>query len=135
LVTAALLLLSGHFVGCEPENWILNPDCNECFGFQPDTAKLIVYLTIDQDHLSVPLTFYRENEQGEVDWRDTATGTEFYLDAAIGKTYAVRAEYRSGPGTIIAYDSDVMRLSDYGDECGDPCYIVKGGILDLRLKD
>jgi hypothetical protein len=45
------------------------------------------------------------------------------------------AEYRSGPRTILAFDADEMHLTDYGAECGNPCYIVKGGIYDLELKE
>jgi hypothetical protein len=82
----------------------------------------------------VPLTFYREDSQGEIDWQDTATTDEFYLYSAMGSTYTVKAEYKSGSQTIIAWDADEMTLSDYGEDCGDPCYIIKGGILDLRLK-
>jgi hypothetical protein len=28
-----------------------------------------------------------------------------------------------------------MELSNAGEECGTPCYIVKGGIFDIRLPD
>jgi hypothetical protein len=135
VVAVILLLVTGHFTACETEDWILGVDCNECFGFRIDTAKLIVYLTINAENDSVPLTFYKGDSEGAVDWQDTATTTEFYLDAEIGTTYTLRAEYRSGSKTIYAYDSDEMKLSDYGDNCGDPCYIVKGGIFDIRLKE
>jgi len=128
-----LLLAAGNFTGCEPEDWIGNVDCNECFGYQPDSAKLIVYLTINPENVSVPLTFYRGDYGGEVDWQDTATREEFYLDAKIGSTYTVRAEYRSGANTILAFDSDKMTLEDRGSSCGDPCYIVKGGIYEIKL--
>ena len=45
LVTAVLLLLSGNFTGCEPENWMLSIECKDCYGYEPDSAKLIVNLT------------------------------------------------------------------------------------------
>lgn len=128
-----LLSLSGQFTGCEPEDWDFDLDCNECFGFRPDSASLIVYLTINPENDSVPLTFYRGDSEGEVDWLDTATSSEFYLYGKIGTVYTVRAEYRSGKKTIMAFDSDAMTLTDRGEECGDPCYMVKGGIFDLRL--
>ncbi len=133
LLVITLLFLAGNFSGCETEDWILEVNCNDCFGFQPDSAKLIVYLTISPEQDSVPLTFYRGDSKGEVDWQDTATTNEFYLDAEVGTTYTVKAEYRSGPKTVIAYDSDKMTLSDYGEDCGYTCYIIKGGTFDLRL--
>jgi len=133
LLVITLLFLAGNFSGCETEDWILEVNCNDCFGFQPDSAKLIVYVTISSVQESVPLTFYRGDSKGEVDWQDTATTNEFYLDAEVGTTYTVKAEYHSGPTTVIAYDSDKMTLSDYGEDCGYTCYIIKGGTFDLRL--
>ena len=130
-----LLVVTGNFTACETEDWILDVDCNECFGTRIDTAKLIVYLTINAENDSVPLTFYKGDSEGAVDWQDTAITAEFYLDAEIGPTYTLRAEYRSVSKTIYAYDSDEMKLSDFGNNCGDPCYIVKGGIFDIRLKE
>ncbi|MCK4749655.1 MAG: hypothetical protein KAT15_21520, partial [Bacteroidales bacterium] len=75
-----LLVVTGNFTACETEDWILDVDCNECFGTRIDTAKLIVYLTINAENDSVPLTFYKGDSEGAVDWQDTATTAEFYLD-------------------------------------------------------
>jgi hypothetical protein len=129
-------------MSCEPEDWLLDVDCdNDCFGFRPDSASLIVYVTLNAENDSVPLTFYRGDINGEIDWQDTATasnvsnGEEFFLLSRIGTTYTVEATYRSGERTIIAIDSDDMSVSDYGEDCGDPCYVVRGGILDLRLRE
>jgi hypothetical protein len=134
-LTLLMLFLTGSYTGCEPEDWILEVNCNDCFGARPDSAKLIVYLTINQENESVPLVFYRGDSKGEVDWLDTATTPELYLDAKIGTTYTVMAEYKAGSKTILAFDSDEMKISDYGENCGDPCFIVKGGIFDVKLKD
>jgi len=133
IIPLTLLLMTGHFTACEPEDWIMNVDCNECFGYRPDSAKLIVYLTINQENDSVPLTFYVGDSNGKIDWQDTATSEDFYLLARVGLKYTVMAEYKSGAKTIVAFDSDQMTLSDYADDCGSPCYIVKGGIFDVRL--
>lgn len=130
-----LLFMASNFSACEPEDWIPEVNCDDCLGFKPDTADLIVYISIRPEQDSVPLTFYRGDSQGEIDWEDTATTEKFYLPSAMGSTYTVRAEYKSGSKTIIAWDDDEMTLKDYGTECGSPCYIIKGGILDLRLKE
>ncbi len=136
IVTALLLLLSGNFMGCEPEDWIFKVNCNDCYGYQPDSANLIVYLTINEENDSVPLTFYKgPYEDGVIDWQDTATSDELFLYSEIGTEYTVRATYKSGQKTIIAFDADKMELSDAGSECGSPCYIVKGGTFDLRLME
>ena len=136
LVTAVLFLLSGNFIGCEPEDWILTVDCNDCYGYEPDSASLIVYLSINAENDSVPLTFYKGAfEEGNIDWLDTATTEELYLKSEINTEYTVVATYRSGNKTIKAIDGDKMRLYNAADECGSPCYIIKGGIFDVRLME
>ncbi len=134
LALALLMLASGNFTACEPEDWMPTVNCSDCYGYRPDSANLIVYLSIDAQNDSVPLTFYRGSyEEGVIDWIDTATSDEFYLYSKMNATYTVRASYRSGDRIIEAFDEDHMKLYDAGEECGSPCYIVKGGIFDLRL--
>ncbi len=129
-----LVFVSGNFLGCEPENWISETNCNDCYGYMPDSAKLIIYVTIDAENDSVPLAFYRgDYENGEIDWLDTATTEEFYLFSEMNRDYTVAATYKSGDKTIVAFDADEMSLTDASADCGSPCYIVKGGILDVRL--
>ncbi len=134
VIILMVLMGPGSYLGCEPEDVNWQTDCGECFGSVPDSAKLIVYVTIDARYDSVPLTFYKGDfEEGAIDWQDTATTEEFFLDSEMDRTYTVRATYRSGNETIYAFDSDKMYIYDAAEECGSPCYIVKGGILDLRL--
>ncbi|MDF1576301.1 MAG: hypothetical protein P1P86_14020 [Bacteroidales bacterium] len=131
-----LVLVSGKFTACEPEDWLLTVACDDCYGYKPDSADLIIYLSLDAENDSVPLTFYRGNyEEGIIDWQDTATTEEFYLYSKMDATYTVRATYRSGDRIIEAFDADHMHLYNADEECGSPCYIVKGGIFDLRLPD
>jgi hypothetical protein len=136
LVIALLVLASGKFTSCETEDWMLEVDCADCFGYQPDSANLIIYLSISAENDSIPLTFYLGNyEEGVIDWQDTATTENFYLYSKIGSDYTVRATYQSGDRVIEAFDADRMKLYNANNECGSPCYIVKGGIFDLRLAD
>jgi hypothetical protein len=131
-----LVLVSGKFTSCETEDWILEVDCADCYGYKPDSANLIVYLSIDAENDSIPLTFYLGNyEEGVIDWQDTATTEDYYLYSKIGSDYTVRATYRSGSRVIEAFDADHMKLYDANSQCGSPCYIVKGGIFDLRRAD
>ncbi len=134
IVTFLLMLLSGNFMGCETEDWVLEVNCSDCYGSKPDSANLIVYLTINGENDSVPLTFYiGDYEEGQIDWQDTATTSEFYLYSKVGQDYTVAATYKSGDQTIIAFDADNMHLYNGASECGSPCYIVKGGIFDVKL--
>ena len=134
LAAALLVLVSGKFTACEPEDWMLSIDCADCYGYAPDSADLIIKLTINAENDSVPLTFYLgDYEDGVIDWQDTATSEEFYLYSKMNSSYTVRATYNSGNKFIEAYDADDMDLYNAAEECGSPCYIVKGGIFDVRL--
>jgi len=134
LALLVLLLVSGQFTACEPEDWVLTVDCGDCYDFRPDSAELIINLTINAENDSVPLTFYLgDYEDGIIDWQDTATSETFYLFSAMDKDYTVRAIYNSGNKVIMAFDADKMTLYNAAEECGSPCYIVKGGIFDIRL--
>jgi len=134
LAAALLVLVSGKFTACEPEDWMLSIDCADCYGYAPDSADLIIKLTINAENDSVPLTFYLgDYEDGVIDWQDTATSEEFYLYSKMNSSYTVRATYNSGNKFIDAYDADDMELYNAAEECGSPCYIVKGGIFDVRL--
>lgn len=133
---SALLAASGNFIGCEPEDWIIEVNCSDCYGYEPDSANLIIRLTINERFDSVPLTFYRGSyEDGTIDWQDTATTEEFYLYSEVGVKYTVKATYASGDITIEAFDADKMHLYDAAADCGSPCYIVKGGIFDVQLME
>jgi hypothetical protein len=135
LTAAALLVLVlGKFTACEPEDWMLQIECADCLGYAPDSADLIINLTINAENDSVPLTFYLGNyEDGVIDWQDTATTEEFYLYSKMNSSYTVRATYNSKDRIIEAFDADEMTLYNANTECGSPCYIIKGGIFDLRL--
>lgn len=134
LAAALLILVSGNFTACEPEDWMLSVDCADCYGYEPDSANLIINLTINAENDSVPLTFYQgKYEDGVIDWQDTATKEEFRLYSKMNSNYTVRATYRSGDKLIEAFDADEMQLYNANAECGSPCYIVKGGIFDVRL--
>jgi hypothetical protein len=134
LAALLLVLVSGKFTACEPEDWMLSIDCGDCYGYAPDSADLIIKLTINAENDSVPLTFYLgDYEEGVIDWQDTATSEEFYLYSKINSSYTVRATYRSGDKLIEAFDADDMELYNANEECGSPCYIIKGGIFDVSL--
>lgn len=130
----AILIIVGHLISCETENLTYEWDCYECFSIKPDSANLIVYLTINSENESVPLIIYKGPvEHRIIDWQDTATTDEYLLYAEVGIEYSIQATYWRGNETIYAYDGDLMTLSDQDRKCGTPCYIVEGGIFDLTL--
>ena len=132
LISTIVLLKSAS---CEPEDWII-VDCNDCYSYKPDSADLIFNLTINEENDSIPIVVYLGKiEEGIIDWKDTATGKDFRLYSEVVQVYTVQASYKSGSETILAIDADKMTITNADDDCGYPCYIVKGGIFDLTLLD
>ncbi len=110
-------------------------DCSECFDYKPDSADLIIHLTINDAHPEVPIVLYRGNvEQKQVDWIDTARETPYYLYSAVDQFYSVAAEYKVDGRTILAIDGDRMKAKHVSDDCDDECWIVTGGKLKAELK-
>ena len=131
LIVLVLLTLAGscdEFLG-------LTVDCDDCWGFKPDSADLLIYLTIDQDHPEVPIVIYRGNfEDGEVDFVDTARASTYTLYSAVDQYYSVTAEYKVDGKTIIAVDGDVMKAKDASSSCEFECWIITDGKFSLQLK-
>jgi len=109
-------------------------DCSECDPIEPDSAKLIVYLTINADHPEVPLIFYRGNIENDTDYIDTAIISPYYLYSEIDQFYSVRAEYQVGDRTIYAVDGDKMKAKHVSESCEVECWVITGGELNVELK-
>ena len=131
LLVFILIILAG---ACN-EYLGLKVDCDDCWGFKPDSADLLIYLTVNQDHPEVPIVIYRGNfEDGEVDYVDTARESTFTLYSAIDQYYSVTAEYKVNGKTIIAVDGDVMKAKDASSSCDFECWIITDGEFSLELK-
>lgn len=110
-------------------------DCSECFDYKPDSADLIILVTINNEHPEVPIVLYRGNvEEKQVDWIDTARETPYCLYSAVDQYYSVSAEYKVDGKTILAIDGDRMKVKHVSDACGYECWIVTGGTLKTELK-
>jgi len=113
----------------------LDVDCDDCWNFEPDSADLIINLTISSKHASVPIVVYRGNiESGQVDWIDTVRETPFHLYSAVGQYYSVAAEYKVTGKTIVAVDGDEMKAKNASGSCDWECWIVTGGEFRVDLK-
>jgi hypothetical protein len=113
----------------------LTVNCDDCWGYKPDSADLIINLTINSSHPEVPIVVYRGNiESGQVDWVDTARESPYYLKSAIEQYYSVTAEYKVDGKTIIAVDGDEMKAKDASGSCEFECWIVVDGEFKVDLK-
>ncbi len=131
LIVLVLITLAGS---CN-EYLGITVDCDDCWGFKPDSADLLIYLTVNQDHPEVPIVIYRGNfEDGEVDYVDTARESTYTLYSAVDQYYSVTAEYKVDGKTIIAVDGDVMKAKDATSSCEFECWIITNGEFSLQLK-
>ena len=130
---------------CEKGSFAFEVNCAECFASKPDSADIIAYLTFNDLNDSIPLVFYKEKYQGDpqkdiVEWVDTATvdkysDGKYFLSSPVNKYYSLKATYKTKSGVdVVAVDGDKFVTNHVADACDSDCWIVKGGILDVRLK-
>jgi len=137
IIFLLLVLSAVLFVfSCDNDPFVINVDCNECYYDEPDSAYLIVDLTINDENPSVPIVIYRGNVEGEiVEYTDTAYKSTYYLYSPVNEYYSIEAKYKKGDKTIIAIDGDKLKTKHVTDVCDTDCYVIRGGFLDVRLKD
>jgi len=135
LIKFGFVLLAVSLAGSCNEYLGPTVDCSECFYELPDSADLVIHLTIDSEHPEVPITIFRGNvEDGLEDWSDTARETPYYLYSEVGQFYSVTAEYRVDGKTIVAIDGDVMKAKHASSACDFECWVITGGYLEAELK-
>ncbi len=129
-----LVLMAGHVTSCE-EYIGFNVDCSECYSVKPDSADLILELTIDQENPEVRIVVYRDHYEGQdVEYIDTARESPYYLFVPVHAYYSATAEYNTDQGKIKAVDGDRLKVKHVSEACDLECWIVQGGELDLTLK-
>jgi hypothetical protein len=134
LLTTLISLLI--IFSCEQNPFVFDVNCDECYFNEPDSADLIVDITINEENPFVPLIFYRgEADDNNIEWIDTAYTETLYLYSPVNEYYSIKAFYKSGDQTLIAVDGDKLRTSRVSDVCDYDCWVIRGGILDIRLKD
>jgi len=119
---------------CEQNPFVFDVNCDECYFEKPDSADLIVDITINEENPFVPLIFYKGKvEEGNIEWIDTAYSETLYLYSPVNQYYSIKAFYKSGEQTIISVDGDKLKTTQVSDVCDYDCWVIRGGILDVRL--
>ncbi|MCB8998498.1 MAG: hypothetical protein H6540_00320 [Bacteroidales bacterium] len=121
---------------CQKGNSTIEVNCAECMSSEPDSFELSIDLSILEGvYDSVYLQIYQGNvESGKLSWEGEVFTELFYHLVPVNKDYSVKAYYRKNDKTIIAVDGDRMVTRFIADACDGNCWIVKGGLLDVRLK-
>jgi hypothetical protein len=133
LILAAFLILL--VCSCSEKIFTSGVDCEECYQIKPDSAYLVVKLTVNDTYESIPIVVYRnEVEKRDIDYVDTAYESTYYLLVAVNKEYSVEAEYINGDSKIIAIDGTRIKTKHVSSECDEECWIIEGDELNMELK-
>jgi len=129
-----LFLLIFSPLSCEDS--ILSVDCDECFTDLTNMYSLEIKISFDEENSAVPITIYRGNiDDGVVISEDTVYANPYYsIDVEFGHRYSAIASYRHNGRIIYAVDGRVLKKKYEKSSCDEPCYVIKGDVLDLRLK-
>jgi len=131
-----LLAFIATLIPSSCEDSTLFVDCDKCYESISEKISLELKVTIDSENSFVPITLYRGDiDNGEVISEDTAYTANFYTqDVAVGEYYSAIARYSHNGRIINAVDGRKLRKKLDKNSCNNPCYIVQGDLLDLRLK-
>ncbi len=131
-----ILCMAGLLLpACDDKIRTLEIDCSECYQEKPDSADIIIHLTIDSRNNKIPLTIYRGTiNENIIEYFDTAAASPYYLYVPVGKEYSVKAKYSVNGKTIYAVDGDKLRVKHVSDVCDTDCWVIRGGELNAKLK-
>ena len=131
IVIGVIFLISS----CKEKLITWNVNCDECYDTEYDSVDLNVSVTINDKYLSVPLILYRGDvEENQVDWVDTANGTEYYVSVAVGQQYSIKLEYTYDSDTIYVIDGTKIKMKRVSDQCDAECWVIENDKIDGRLK-
>lgn len=118
------------------EDSTLFVDCDSCYKSISEEVSIELKVTIDDENNFVPITLYKGNiDNGEIILTDTSYSNTYYTQALeIGENYSAIAKYSHGGRVIYAVDGRELRKKYIKNSCNEPCYILQGDVLDLRLK-
>lgn len=129
------ILFLGMLTSCELEYSPADSDCADCLSFEPLEAELYMEVTINNKYREVPVVVLN----GTLGSRDTVavdtiTNQMGYINVPLSGYYTVIAEYQTGTKTVKAVDGDDITKYDISNKCGETCWIIRGGIINVKLK-
>jgi hypothetical protein len=132
-----ILLFMALFVlqTCNKDYIAGSSDCSECLSFEPYDADLYVKVSLSNENRYIPVVVLKgkleEHDTIAVDTISSATG---YISVPLNHYYTVVATYQSGDNIIRAVDGDEMKKFNRTDVCGDICWVIKGGIINVTIE-
>jgi hypothetical protein len=132
------LILLSIFLPSSCEDSVILVDCDKCYSLDLSSNKysLEIKVTIDDENTAVPITLYRgDSDNGEIISEDTINSTPYYTDnLEFDNRYSAIAKYSHNGRVIFAVDGKMLKKKYEKSSCDNPCYIIQGDVLDLRLK-
>lgn len=136
LLISVLILTIGLFYTCERKRYYGDVDCKECYRQKPDSADLIIHITVNDDFKNVPFTVYRGKvEDNNIEYSGVAdTNMPYYVYVPADKTYSVKATYTKGDTTIYAIDGTKLKVLLVTDACDADCYVIRNADIYVNLR-
>jgi hypothetical protein len=135
LALLSILIVAVFGVHSCEEMLTFDVDCNECYFPEPDSADIMIYVTINNDIDHVPLIIYKgKADARNIEYIDTAYSETYYLYVKTNEYYSVEATYQHEGKTVIAGDGDKLVTRHITDVCSEECYVIRKGIMNVRLK-
>jgi hypothetical protein len=133
---AISVILLGFLTGsCNEKLYTGDVNCDECYTDKPESADLVIDVTLNNQYYQVPIVVYKGDvEENVVVAVDTADYTPFYVLVPVDEKYAVKAEYKKGESVLYVIDGTKIKLRSVTDACDEPCYIIEGETMDARIK-
>ena len=133
-----LLILCGLVVSCiDPIYYDGDSvDCDYCYQELPDSADLIIDLTINDENPLVQISVFsgEANNAPLVSQFDADTSTVFVY-VPVGSYYSVEAIYQSENNTVRVIDGDMLEVKLVTELCNDDCWYIVGGEYDVKLRE
>lgn len=132
-----ILLFMAAFIlhACNKDYIDESSDCSECLSFEPYEADLYIKVSLSNENRYIPVVVLRgkleEHDTVAVDTISSVTG---YISVPLNYYYTVVATYQSGDRKIMAVDGDEIKKFNISDVCGDICWVIKGGMLNVTIE-
>ncbi len=136
LLSLFILVLAVFPYSCDNDYIYDSTDCADCLSIEPYEADLHIKVSLNDENRRIPVVVLRGKlENHDTLLADTISTETGYINVPLNQYYTVVATYYSGNTIIKAVDGDEIKKNNISNIWGDVCWVVKGGIIDVRRKD
>jgi hypothetical protein len=127
--------LAMFFGSCQDKTFTGTVNCNECYSPKPDSAQLILHITLNNQFSSIPVVIYKGNiDTGLlIDTFDCYTDPVNDIWVEADNKYSAKAIYGTAKDTIMVVDGTEMKFQKVTGQCNSDCWVINGNELNLKL--